>query len=244
MNYGLKAIANKHQEERESFMNDNPDIVEIVDSILTISRAYVQIISFEHGEEIKPTMALLMLQRFQEYFEQVPLFCAESRVDEAYTQIRQCCELMRDICKLLGNPELLTFYEKRNKSKDDRQKYSKKFKFTRSIGTIRLAHDIYQLTSQNGVHGHQSTIMYLEKNSIEQNMTLLKPSEQAKLDSCGLWLYSVFPLYSMLIDAIEQAGFKKSEILIDIENYLKKLILASSSAAKQITPDLIELESI
>ena len=244
MNYGFHSIAAKYQTERESFIKENSDIIEMIDSVLTISRAYIQIITVEHGEDIKPTMSLLMLQRFQEYFEQVPLFCAESRVDEAYTQIRQCCELMRDIYKLLGDSNLSMIYENRNKTPQDKQKYAKKFKFPRSEGCCKLTHELYKLTSNYGVHGHQSTIMYLEKNSIEQNMALLKPSARAKLDSCGLWLYSVFPLYAMLIDAIDQAGFTKSEILIDIEDYLKKLIVASSAAAKQITPDLIELESV
>ncbi len=239
--HSLEVLAKTHESERVSFAEKFPDIVECIDSILFTTKAYTTVIIQSCSDKLSASL-LLLIPRFQSYFEQSVLLATEGRIDESYALLRMSTEVMRDIHKLLRDEssESDRIYSNRL---DDEDKYRKRFKFRKNHGPSKLAMDLYSISSKFGIHGHNMTVVSSMQETTKMGtpfgeFVVLKMTNLGKMPAIHLWLKAVFPLYAMLLDAREDGMKEPNPVLLEFELMLREIIINASHMADHLKTNL------
>lgn len=204
MNYSLKKIIEKNNLKTEAFIRDYPDLMKVVDTNLSVGKAYTSFIIQTDTYKI-PFDLSLIIQTQQTYYENSVIFMIQGNLDESYALLRLAMELSRDILVLSKKPHLMELWKNRE---NDRGKYRKKFKFNHEHSANKYAHEIYILASRYGVHGHQTTLINSMELKDESNTTFTELTLTTERIASNLetWLCSFFPIYGNLIDCVTMSN--------------------------------------
>ncbi|MBG0760653.1 hypothetical protein BOO22_14660 [Vibrio cidicii] len=239
--YSLETLAKSHEKERLSFKQDFPDIVECIDFILFMTKSYQTALLQSCSDQLS-TNLIMLIPRFQSYFEQSVLLAVEGRIDESYALLRMSTEVMRDIHKLLRDEgsESDRIYSNRT---SDEGKYRKRFKFRTSHGPSKLALELYSISSKFGIHGHNMTMASSMRETTKMetpfgDFVVLKMTNLGKMPAIHLWLKAVFPLYAMLLDARADGMKQPHTALLELEPLLREVIIHASNMADELKTNL------
>jgi hypothetical protein len=106
-----------------------------------------------YSEKTFMISAVTAIQQLHDYHRESALLCIRKRPNVALALTRMACELARDTLIIAQNKETESIWINRETEKEN---YRRMFRFNESSGPEKALRNLYKITSQFGVHGHQS----------------------------------------------------------------------------------------
>jgi hypothetical protein len=188
------------QHERLSkFREEYPDLEMVFGAALNAGYLAVGSISLIRGMTTAETRRWLMWQTMFEYQKHSLLLIVGAHTDAGLALIRLAAELSRDVAAIRDNAERLDLWDKRRDPTRQRE-YRKIFRFDDETSAGKTAHQVYDLCSEIGVHGHDSDVTYLEpvgkfSASGRDGLLMMKVSDSGVLRALQIWLAAFGPLH-------------------------------------------------
>ena len=106
-----------------------------------------------YSESIYTQSAVLAVQQLHDYHREAALLSIRKRPNVSLALTRMACELARDTLVFVRNEKTEGIWIKREVEKDV---YRRMFRFDEKSSPEKGLRNLYKLTSQFGVHGHQA----------------------------------------------------------------------------------------
>jgi hypothetical protein len=142
---------------------------------------------------------LMMWQTAVSYEMDSFFLLLDRKLDEGLALLRMAAELARDVARIGDDQGLLEVWLRRAEGKEQRKAFKKLFRFVESDVTERHVRKLYDLASNFGVHGHNSSNMYtyVRSTSPDGKLVALEVLDVVVYRTLEIWLASFFPLQEL-----------------------------------------------
>ena len=178
---------------------------------LIVSGAYLVsrnlIIALTKDDLLSPISAhrVMMWQTINSYLIESFFLLIDRRLDEGHALLRMAAEHTRDLVRIGDDQTKLEIWENHKRGKKEKQLYRDLFKFNGSDGLEKHIYGLYNLTTNYGVHGHQTTNFSSEPRSASPDVKFisLAVSDLGVYRSLIVWLTSFFPIQQLCLRTFE-----------------------------------------
>jgi hypothetical protein len=194
------------QHERLSkFREEYPDLEVVFGAALNAGNLAVGSISLICGMTTVESLRWVMWQTVFEYQKQSLLLIVGAHTDAGLALIRLAAELARGVAVIRDDAERLDLWARRRDPARQRE-YRRIFRFDDETSAGKMAHQVYDLCSEFGVHGHDSDVMHLEplgkfSASGRDKLLMMKVSDSGVLSALQIWLAAFVPLHLLCFEA-------------------------------------------
>ena len=108
-------------------------------------------------------------------------------------------ELARDAACISEDDLNHEMWQKRQEIKREKN-YKKVFRFKDDDQEEKYVHSIYDLDSDYGIHGHQTSQMFMSKSDLTEDgwFVSIRSTDLEVLEILTVWLFSFFPLQNLV----------------------------------------------
>jgi hypothetical protein len=208
MSWSLKEKIDHDYKLVIDFFEAQPGVYDLINEMLDSVQILLSITCENIVETDKNAFQRYMLWiTLHEYIEESLLLLIKTRLDESFALLRMSAELSRDIARI---SESKTNYDLWSEKRTRNDKYKKVFRFNNNDKLETFIYSLYKLSSNYGVHGHQTRDIHLSHlgEVINERFIRVNVPEKQLYKALNIWLRAFFPLHRMVIRTYE-ASFKQ-----------------------------------
>ena len=201
----LDLLLEKKVEQLREFRQKQEGVWLIVSGAHLVSRNLI--VALTKDNHLSPISAhrLMMWQTIDGYLIESFFLLIDRRLDEAHALLRMAAEHTRDLIRIGDDQTKLEIWEKHKHGKKEKQLYRDVFKFNKSDKLEKHIYNLYNLTTNYGVHGHQTANSSSEPLSASPDGRIisLTVSDLGVYQCLIIWLTSFFPIQQLCLQTFE-----------------------------------------
>ena len=201
----LDLLLEKKVEQLREFRQKQEGVWLIVSGAHLVSRNLIVALTKDGRLPLISTHRLMMWQTINAYLMESFFPLIDRRLDEGYALLRMAAEHTRDLIRIGDDQTKLEIWEKHKDGKKEKQLYRDAFKFNKSDKLEEHIYNLYNLTTDHGVHGHQTASSFSEmlRVSPDGKIISLTVSDLGVYQGLLVWLKSFFPLQQLCLRTFE-----------------------------------------
>jgi hypothetical protein len=195
----LDGLVAGRQTAISAFRDEQPEIWLMVNSAyLSAWQLAIAAATRDHGTAAQATDAVRsdLWLTLIDYQMSSFLLLIQRQLGAGVALLRLASELGRDVPRIGASESRLDAWLTRRSSKDSDDKYRKQSRFDETNNLERFVHQLYDLASVHGVHGHMLDSSHSVPTDVSPNGTVLRLEvpDLAASKTLSIWLGAAFPL--------------------------------------------------
>ena len=238
----LDSLLEQKIKQLREFRQKQEGVWVIVSGAYLVSRSLI--VALAKDDLLSPISAhrLMMWQTINGYLMESFFLLIDRRLDEGYALLRMAAEHTRDLVRIGDDQTKLEIWEKHKHGKKEKRLYQELFKFDESDKFEKHIYNLYNLATNYGVHGHQTTNLSSELHSTSPDGKIisLAVSDLGVYQSLIIWLTSFFPLQQLCLRTFEASfGNATSQAVASYQQMWK----AFDETVEQIRQSVQEMQA-
>jgi hypothetical protein len=189
----LDALFNNKVSQIQEFRQKQEGVWVVVNGAYFISRSLVSALVADNLLTPIAGHRLMMWQTINSYLMESFFLLIDRRLDEGHALLRMAAEHARDLARIGDDQARLEIWQKHKDGHKEKRRYKETFKFDENDKLEKQIFKLYNLATNYGVHGHQTSNMYSDFRQTNGTFVSLIVSDQGVYESLLIWLISFFP---------------------------------------------------